>query len=1040
MKSRKTPALIAASILLAGLELVLPGAAAGQTLATLVGSIVDSTGAVLPGVEVAVTHLETRAIRRTSTTPDGRFVITGLVAGEYELHATRSGFRPLLRRGITLSVGEQATLTLALDVGVSETVVVAGDASSINRRTPELSHLVDQQTIARLPLNGRNFTDLLALQPMVSPFAHRDNGSVVAHGLAMSVNGQDPRANVYLLDGTLLNDFTNGPAGSAAGTALGLDTVREFRIDSSVYSAEFGRGVGGQVNVITKSGSNQPQATAFAFHRNDALDARNYFDAGSKPAFRRNQFGGTIGGPLRRDRAFFFVGYEALHETLGRTIITTVPDDEARQGRLPGGVTIPIDPAVLPYLLEFPRANGESLGGGLARHAFGFTQTLKEHFLQGRVDFQAARTQFFARYTLDDAAQRLPTDYPQFPRAFVSTNQFVTAEYRKVISETWMVTARGGYSRTVIGQNVEANTTQPVGEFVPGRGVMGAIDIGGLPRFGPQSSVDVRLRQAVTSAQTDLLYARGPQVLKTGALVERYVAGERNPTFSLGIFRFASLPAFLRNQPASFIGLTPSADFERQWRWTLYAVYAQEEYHVGRGLTLNAGLRFEGATLPRESRGRDIAMPDLLASAPTIGPLYRNPGPAWSPRSGAVWDIDGRGTTVARAGYGLYFNSNNHQNLIVTVTNPPATPRVVLSNPAFPSPSFDRPSGISVRPIQFDIELPRVHVWNATVQRDLGGVWAATVGYAGARGRNLWRNSDLNVPAPTVLTDGTLFYPTGGTRPNRAFSAIEVKTSDGDSWYRALIVDIRRHWRDGWQLQSSYTWSKAEDTTQNSTFFSDSTTATTSAMPEFIPGYNRGLADSHAAHQWSVSAVWEAPAPSRVGRVARAMFGGWRLSGAARVRSGHPLTPFVQTNRSRSLWSPSLGPGTGPDRPSYAPGRGPKDAVLGRADGWFDPAAFVLPAAGTFGNVGRNELLGPGLATVDLAASRRIGRTRLGRRASVELRLEVFNVLNRVNLGVPSLIAFAGSADGESVLPSFGQIRNTVTPGRQAQLGIRFSY
>jgi hypothetical protein len=1016
----------------------LSGIAHAQTTATLVGVVLDATGAALAGASVTAVHLETTAERRAVTSGEGRFALSGLPPGDYDLRVELKGFRPLVQRGVRLSVGEHPALALTMQVGAEESVTVSA-ASPVNSRTAELSYLVDRLTIEQIPINGRNFTDLMSLQPAVSPFAHRDNGSVVAHGLAMSVNGQDPRANVYLLDGTLLNDFTNGPAGSAAGTALGMDTVREFRVESNTYSAEFGRAAGGQINVITRSGTNQPGGSAFEFHRNETLEARNYFDAGAKPDFSRHQFGATFGGPLRRDRVFLFTGYEALIEDLGRTIVTTVPDDDAREGRLPGGLVVPIHPGVLPYVQAFPRANGESLGGGLARHTFPFAQTLDQHFVQMRVDARlGGRAEVFARYTLDDASQRLPTDYPQFPRAFISTNQFLTTEFRQVLSASSLHTARLGYSRTRIGQNVEANTAAPLPVFVPGRDLVGAIDIGGFPRFGPQSSANVRLRQDVISGQYDLTHARGRHLVKVGGLVERYIDDEFNPTFSLGIFRFASLERFLRNLPASFIGLTPAGDTTRHWNWTLYAAYLQEELRARPNLTLNLGLRVEGATLPRDRGNRDINMPDLLATAPTVGPLYDNPGASWSPRLGGVWDVGGRGRTAVRGGYGLYYTTSNQQNLIVTVTNPPATPRVVIANPTFPVPPFERAAGISVRPIQFDVELPRVHMWNANVQRAFWRDWNLTVGYAGSRGRRLWRNSDRNVPTPTTREDGTPFYPLGVVRPNPNFSAIEVKSSDGDSWYRALIVDVRRRWSGGWQVQSSYTWSRSEDTTQNSTFFSDSTTATTSAMPEFIAGYNKGLSDFHAEHNWVINGVWELP--GRAGTGAAAVLRGWRIAGVLRVRSGNPLTPFLQTNRSRSLWSPSLGPGTGPDRPSYAPGRGPQNAVLGRPDQWFDPTAFALPEAGTFGNVGRNELIGPDLRTLDLALSRQLALPALGPRVLLDIRLELFNVLNRANFGPPSLVAFSGAADGEAILPAFGQIRSTATAARQAQIGARLVF
>jgi hypothetical protein len=365
--------------------------------------------------------------------------------------------------------------------------------------------------------------------------------------------------------------------------------------------------------------------------------------------------------------------------------------------------------------------------------------------------------------------------------------------------------------------------------------------------------------------------------------------------------------------------------------------------------------------------------------------------------------------------------------LIVTVTNPPATPRVVIANPTFPVPPFERASGISVRPIQSDIRYPRVHMWNVNLQQELWPGWVATVGYAGARGHHLWRSADVNVPTPTTRADGTPFYAAGLTRPNRNYSAIELKASDGDSWYKALILDVRRQWRGAFQFQSSYTWSKAEDTTQNATFFSDSTTSSVSAMPEFIAGYNKGLADFHAEHSAVTTLAWRVPSIASGPPALRAIANDWQISAIARLRSGNPLTVFVQTNRSRSLWSPSLGPGTGPDRPSYAPGRGPADVVTGNPNQWFDPSAFVLQPAGTFGTVGRN----------DLALTKFVPQARLGRTGRIEVRVEVFNLLNRANFGPPSLIAFSGTTDGEAPLASFGQIRTTATAGRQAQIGVR---
>src|SRR5262245_25539476 len=593
--------------------------ASAQTAATISGTVEDSGRSVLPGVSVTVRNVETSLVRTVATGPEGRYVIPGLPPGEYELRAELASFKPHVRRGLQLTVGQALVLNLTLQVGgLSEEVTVTGDTPLVNSSSAELSYLVGADTIDALPLNGRHYTGLAVLQPGVLAYPHRDGGSVVAHGLGMSVNGQDPRSNVYLLDGTLQNDFTNGPAGSAAGTALGMETVREFRVETNAYSAEFGRNSGGQINVLTKSGSNRYTGSAYEYHRNDALDARNYFDSLGKPNFHRNQFGGSLGGPIITDRAFFFVGYEALIERLGKTISTVVPDDNARQGILPTG-NVGVHPAVAPFLNEFPRANGPSLGQGLAAFSFPFDQKLDQQFLQGRADYNTERRQFFGRYTIDDTEQFLPTDYPQFPRTFFSRNQFFTGEYREVLSSRTLSTIRIGFSRTRIGQDVEANTSQPLPVFVPGRDLTGAIDIGGLRRFGPQSSVNVQLVQNLFSVQNDLVRSAGAHLLKAGVLVERYQDNMVNPTFSLGIYAFPNLSAFLRNVPNNFVGLTPEAQFDRYWRFTLTGLYVQDEYRVTPRLTLNGGLRYEFTTMPVDIYGRDSALPDLSASQPTTG-------------------------------------------------------------------------------------------------------------------------------------------------------------------------------------------------------------------------------------------------------------------------------------------------------------------------------------------------------------------------------------------------------------------------------------
>jgi len=1010
-------------------------ARAQTTTSTLNGDIIDANGAVIQGVEVTARHLDTGLSRTTTSDAEGHYVFPGLPLGPFEVRAAKAGFKQYVYERINLTVGETAALDITMEVAgpEQEQLTVTADAALVNTQTPELSYLVGERAIEQLPLNGRNYTDLALLQPGVIAYPHRDGGSVVAHGVGASINGQDPRSNVYLIDGTPQNDFTNGPAGSAAGTVLGIEAIREFRVETNAYSAEYGRNSGGQINAVSKSGTNDFRGSLYEFHRNDNFDARNFFDGAQKPEFRRNQFGGSLGGPIRPDRLFFFGAVEALRENLGRTIQTVVPDLASRAGA--------VNPAVRPFLDEFPLPNGENLGGGLAAYSFGFDQTISQNFVQGRVDYnRSERDQFFARYTFDDADQFLPTDFPQFPRTFFSRNQFFTGEYRQTLSASTLNTFRFGFSRTRVGQNVEANTTQDLPEFVPGRGITGDIDIAGIPRFGPQSSGNLRLVQNVFGGEYSLVHSRGRHLIKAGALVERYQDNMVNPTFSNGIYTFASLSDFLANRAQRFIGLTPEAQFDRYWRFTLLGLYAQDTFRAHPRLSLNLGLRYEAATTPVELGGRDSALPNLSDRAPTVGQLYENPTlKNFSPRVGFAWDVFGDGKTSVRGGYGVYFNTNNQQNLIVTVTNPPATPRPVINNPAFPVPAFR--GSISIRPVQFDLDNPYVQVWNLNLQRELWYDTVITLGYAGSRGVHLLRSNDVNVPEPVVRPDGTLFWPAGQPRPNTAFTTIELKSSDGNSWYNAMVMELRKRWSRGFTAQASYTFSRNIDTTQASTFFSDATNGTTTAFPEFGGlNYNKGLADYHAKHNLVINFMWELPFAKGMEGWAGTLLDGWQLAGIGQARSGNPLTVFVARNRSRSQWSPSLAPGIGFDRASIAPGFDADSAVTGDPDAYFNPAAFRLQPAGTLGNLGRGVLIGPDLRIFDLSAVKNTRWTALGDNTVIQFRVEAFNLFNRTNFGNPSLIAFTGAADNEQPLPTLGRIRSTVTSSRQIQLGVRLTF
>jgi hypothetical protein len=414
-------------------------ASAQVTSATLAGTVRDQTGAVLPGAAVTVTDEGTRAVRDSVTDAIGNFTIAGLAPGSYSVRAALAGFSTDTRTAVVLTVGQQASVSFTLQLGsATETVEVVGGAVLVDLRSAALSAVVPEQVIEDLPLNGRNFISLATLQPGVSVFLDRP-ATNNSGGLELHINGAPARSNSYLLDGANLRSFYGVGIMTAAETSLGVETVREFRVVTNSFSADYGRSMGGVINVVTKSGGNDLRGSAFEFHRNSALDARNFFDTqDSPPPFTRNQYGFSLGGPIVRDRTFFFAGGEWLRDRLSVNQVLNVPSDAARAGALGE-----INPAIAPYLSLYPVANGPELGGGVARFTYVARQPTDERFLQGRVDHTLSpRDHVFVRYTHDRATRVAPLTFERFTNRSESTVSPLTVEERHVFSPRLLNTAR----------------------------------------------------------------------------------------------------------------------------------------------------------------------------------------------------------------------------------------------------------------------------------------------------------------------------------------------------------------------------------------------------------------------------------------------------------------------------------------------------------------------------------------------------------------------------------------------------------------------
>src|SRR6266540_647956 len=598
---------------LAGLSVWPARAAAQNVSATIHGTVTDDGGAVLPGVQVTVRNVGTGAVHERVTDGGGSYALPLLPPGEYEVHFALFGFQGVARRGIRLTVGQDAVVSVKLQIGQrSEELVVQANASDVNLTSGAVSGLVGEQQIRELPLNGRSFQQLALLQPGVNAALAAGNDVIGGRTPKISINGARPEQNNFLLDGTDINNVYNKTPGSVGGVLLGVEGVLEFQVLTNAYSAEFGRSAGGVINAVTRSGQNRFTGSLFEFHRNSAFDAKNFFDPADKeiPAFKRNQFGGAVGGPIRKDKTFFFAAYESLIERLGITGVSTVPDANARQGILPGVLPVTLHPAIPTYLEKFfPMPNGRNLGGGLAEYLFTESQPTNEHFVQGRIDHQLSpRDAVWGRYTFDNGdVDRQPSNKP--PIAFTkerSRNQYLTLEHQHTFAPGTLNTARFGFNRSVQeADNVRTADIPANLAFVPGE-PLGYISISGVvTELGGDFRLP-RLDRLNNFQWGDTLFiTRGAHALKFGAQGQRLQFNQNTVSQRGGVLNFDSLALFLQGRMRSAdVALPGLVDPVRGYRQSLFGFFVQDDYKFRSNLTFNIGLRYEFATVPTEVNGK----------------------------------------------------------------------------------------------------------------------------------------------------------------------------------------------------------------------------------------------------------------------------------------------------------------------------------------------------------------------------------------------------------------------------------------------------
>lgn len=1011
---------------------ILPVAAAAQTTGgTIAGTVVDESRAAMPGVTVLIRQVETGTQRVVVTDGEGRYQAESLQPGTYTITVELAGFQTNVREGVTLSLGQRAIVPFTLKLGgIEERITVTGDASMVNTTQGGLSGLVEQQQIRDLPLNGRDFSQLTLLQPGV--LATPTTAKAVDRGMGtqVAVAGARPNQISFLLDGTDVNSQGNQSPGSAAGGMLGVESVREFQVLINSYSAENGRSSGGIVSAVTRSGTNTLRGAGFEFHRNDALDAKTFFDAEDeeKPPFTRNQFGGYLGGPIMRDRMFFFASYEGLRQDLTETRIIRVPSRATR-------ARTDIHPAIVPYLNFYPLPNGEETGAtGLFTHTL--EEPIREHYFITKVDYTLSdKDSLSLRYLYDDATQTSPSGLGLWENQQHTNSQFATAQYQRVFSSRLLNEFRVAFNRpfeeTV---NIMHVDDDPSLYFIPGTRI-GNISVSGIAGVGPDSETpsffDYRNWQLINT----LTYNLGAHTVKAGVNWTRWI-NDQDASFQFGgSFDFNSVDDFIRNRPDTFEGATPGSTTARKWTQSLVGLFVQDDWTAADRLTLNLGVRYEFFTEPEEAQGRIARMESVLDPAPQVGgPLFKNPSlKNIAPRVGFAWDVFGDGRTSLRGGGG-YFYEPILGNYYRTYGNrtPPFMEQANIPRPPFPNPlggNFVVRNRLDL--FQFDPTTPLRLQYNATFQRELFAGTVVSVGYIGSRGFNQVRNVEANHSVPEILPDGRYFFPlvNGRTPPRRNpnFESIRIRWTDGNSWYNGLATSISKRFSNGLQFQGAYTFGKSTDEGSQAIGSSDFGNS-------FQPRYaydradNLGRSDFDIRHNFVLNYSYNLPEVDNLGPVAGLLVNGWQVAGIFTARTGVPFTPVLGFDRARAR--PRSG-GAG-QRPSWAPGYDRDDVIQGGPTQYYDPAAFVLPEAGFFGDVGRNVLEGPGFSTWDTSV---IKNFTAGPRR-VQLRFEVFNVLNRANFGLPARTVFNSRGRVENA----GEITSIVGTARQMQLGLKVEF
>jgi hypothetical protein len=1011
------------------------------------GTITDAAGKALPDASVSLVERETNHSRTASTSAAGAFLLPSLPPGNYRLTISHPQYRPHVE-DLALRVNQEIRVDISLLAGSrTEQVVVTAARALLKTENAALGGVIEARQITGLPLDGRNFTELALLVPGVTPGAQGSAGSVRGD-LAINVNGAREDSNSFLLDGVLNID----PKLNAQGVNPPVDAVREFEVLTSAYDASFARNAGGQINAILRSGANQVHGALYEFFRNGALDARNYFAPGAeaKPQYLRNQFGAAVGGPIRRDRAFFFADYEGRRVREGITRITNVPTARERIGDFSESPIPVFDPFTQqPFPANrIPVERLHPVGAAIAAlyplpnrnvpgQNFVSSPSLRDRSDQFdiRIDHALTRSSDLSfRYSFADRALYEPFTGPAFPVVpgfgvdVPRRAHNAMASHTQIFTPNLLNELRAGFNRVAAGsfhENRNNDLNRAVG--LPSSGARGIglsyITITGFSPLGDEYNNPQHSASNIYQLYDQVSWIHGRHHARFGGAGRFTQQNGFRDIQSRGFLSFLGLTG---NALAELLQGLPSTtglarlDNHQHLRTRSYNLFAQDNWRPRHDLTVSAGLRYEFNSPPVDAEDRANLFDPLSRNLIRVGTNglprsgYLSDRNNVGPRLGIAWKPSDRGT-VLRAGYGLYYDqaalapgeglyfNAPYFDFRFFFTLDPRAP-LTLSDP-FPAvfPFATPPSALAY---QRDLRTPYYQHWNLGIQQQFGRTRIFEAAYAGSKGTRLLAARDINQPAPSPAPRYL--------RPLPQFEDITLVESRGNSVYHSLQTRFQQHFAKGMTALAAYTWSKSID--DASSFFSS---AGDSNFPQ--DSWNlraeRGLSNFDTPQRLVLSYSYDVP-------FGKGALGGWQTFGIWTFQSGRPFTvallpDFDNSNTGRSM----LGFGSN-DRPHVL--RDPR--LEHRApERWFDTAAFAIPPRGTFGNAGRNILRGPAYQSINVSV---LKNTRLAEDFTVQLRAEAFNLCNRPNLGLPDV--FVGS-------PTFGRILTAQSP-RHIQLGLKLLF